>query len=394
MKVVHPEESGQAVGCDTRSDDRRIARMNIHKNARLTPQGRYLLAQRVDELGWRMAEAATAAGISQRQGYRWLARYRTGGAAALGDRSSAPGSCKHRIAAERITEITALRRQRMSGPAIARRLGMPVSTVGALLRRLGLGKLAAVETKPPIVRYERQRPGELIHLDSKKLGRIAAIGHRFTGRAAGSVNRHHGIGWEALHVCIDDATRLAYSEILPDERKETAVGFLERALGWLARQGITVERVMTDNGSAYLSKAFRAAIADAGLKHKRTWPYTPRTNGKAERFIQTSLREWAYARAYATSQERGTALAPWLDHYNTERPHAALAHNPPAARLRQSQLLCSTERTVASSRPASDQDCSGGPGQGSPKATGVSPRAASLRRTEAAVTLAHGGILA
>ena len=203
--------------------------MNIHKNARLTAQGRHLLVRRVEELGWRMVEAAKAAGISQRQGYRWLARYRSGGSAELGDRSSAPKCCKHRVAAERISEITGLRRQRMSGPAIARQLGMPVSTVGAILRRLGLGKLAALEPKPAVVRYQRQWPGELIHLDSKKLGRIAGIGHRITGRAGGTVNRHHGIGWEALHVCIDDATRLGYSEILPDERKGSAVGFLQRA---------------------------------------------------------------------------------------------------------------------------------------------------------------------
>lgn len=368
--------------------------MNIHKNARLTPPGRLLLVQRVEGGGWGLAAAAIAAGISERQSYRWLARYRSGGAAALADRSSAPQCCKHRIGTERVGEIAGLRRQRMSGPAIARELSMPVSTVGAILRRLGLGKLAALAPKPVVIRYERQRPGELIHLDTKKLGRIAGIGHRITGRTRGAVNRHHGIGWEALHVCIDDATRLAYSEILANERKDSAIGFLERALGWFAGQGVTVERVMTDNGSAYLSKAFRAALAAAGLKHKRTRPYTPRTNGKAERFIQTSLREWAYAQPYATSQERRAALAPWLDHYNTERPHAALAHHPPAARLHQSQLLSSIEGAVASSRPNSNQDCSGGPRQGSPKATGVSRRVASLRRTAAAVTLAQGGTLA
>jgi transposase InsO family protein len=368
--------------------------MNIQKNARLTPQGRLLLVQRIEGGGWGISAAALAAGISQRQSYRWLARYRSGGAAALADRSSAPQRCKHRTGAERVGAIEGLRRRRMSGPAIARQLSMPVSTVGAILRRGGLGKLAALDPKPVAVRYERQRPGELIHIDTKKLGRIAGIGHRITGRTAGAVNRHHGIGWEALHVCIDDATRLAYSEILANERKDNAIGFLERALGWFAGQGVSVERVMTDNGSAYLSKAFRAAVAAAGLKHKRTRPYTPRTNGKAERFIQTSLREWAYAQPYATSQERSTALAPWLDHYNTERPHTALAHHPPAARLRQSQLLGSTEGTVASSRPASTKDCSDGPGQGSPKATGGSRRAASLRRTTAAVTLAQGGTLA
>jgi transposase InsO family protein len=368
--------------------------MNIHKNARLTPQGRLLLVRRVDEVGWRMSAAPKAAGISQRQGYRWLARYRSGGATALRDRSSAPGCCKHRIAGERITKIAKLRQQRLSAPAIARQLAMPVSTVGAILRRLGLGRLAALDAKPPARRYERQRPGELIHLDSKKLGRIAAIGHRITGRAAGTVNRHYGIGWEALHVCIDDATRLGYSEILPDERKESAVGFLERALDWLAQQGVTVERVMTDNGSAYRSGAFQAALAAAGLKHKRTRPYTPRTNGKAERFIQTSLREWAYAQPYATSQQRSAALTSWLDHYNTTRPHAALSERSPAARLRQLQLLCSTEGTVASSRPASSNDRSGGSGQGSPQATGDSRRDASLRRPATAVTLAQGETLA
>ena len=298
--------------------------MNVHKNARLTPQGRRLLVRRITEEGWRIADAAQAAGISQRQSYRWLARYRGGGAAALADRSSAPQRCKHRIGAERVGEIERLRRQRMSGPALARQLGMPVSTVGAILRRLGLGKLAALEPKPAVVRYERERPGELIHIDTKKLGRIEGIGHRITGRTRGAVNRHHGIGWEALHVCIDDATRLAYSEILADERKASAVGFLERALGWFAGHSVTVERVMTDNGSAYRSKAFRAAVATAGLKHKRTRPYTPRTNGKAERFIQTSLREWAYARSYVSSQERSMALMPWLDHYNPASLHPSL----------------------------------------------------------------------
>jgi len=302
-------------------------------------------------------------GISQRQSYLWLARYRSGGAAALADRSSAPQRCKHRIGAERVGEIEHLRRQRISGPAMARQLRMPVSTIGTILRRLGLGKLAALEPKPVVVRYQRERPGELIHIDSKKLGRIEGIGHRITGRTPSAVNRHHGIGWEALHVCIDDATRLAYSEILADERKASAVGFLERALGWFAGHGVTVERVMTDNGSAYRSKAFRAAVTTGGLKHKRTRPYTPRTNGKAERFIQTSLREWAYARPYASSQERSMALMPWLDHYNTARPHTALAHHPPAARLRQSQLLGSTEGPVAPSRPAANHDRSGEPGQ-------------------------------
>ena len=204
--------------------------MNVHKNARLTPQGRDLLVRRITEEGWRIVDAANAAGISERQSYRWLARYRSGGAAALADRSSAPHQCKHRIGAERVGEIERLRQRRMSGPAIARELSMPISTVGIILRRLGLGKLAALEPKPTVVRYQRQRPGELIHIDSKKLGRIAAVGHRITGDRRDTTR---GVGWEALHVCIDDATRLAYSEILADERKASAVGFLERALGGL-----------------------------------------------------------------------------------------------------------------------------------------------------------------
>ena len=366
--------------------------MNIHKNARLTPQGRLLLVERITQTGWDVAQAAQAAGISVRQSYRWLARYRAEGAAGLDDRSSAPHRCRHRTAGERVGEIERLRRQRMSGPQIARHLGMPVSTVGKVLRQLGLNRLAALADKPAVVCYERERPGELIHLDTKKLGRIAGIGHRITGRRSGTVNRHHGIGWETLHVCIDDASRLAYSEILPDEKKERAIAFLGRALAWLASQGISVERVMTDNGSAYRSQAFRASVTAAGARHKRTRPYTPRTNGKAERFIQTSLREWAYARPYASSQERSAALTPWLHHYNTVRPHAGLAQCPPASRLK-SQLLGSTEGTVASSRPASNDDRRSGPRQGSPKATGQSRREASSRRSDPAVTLAQGGTL-
>src|SRR5271169_2185128 len=221
MKVVHPGEPGQAVGCDTRRHDRRITRMNIDKNARLTP-GRLLLAQRAEECGWTVAQAAAAAGIWQRQGYRWLARYRRGGAAALVDRGSAPGCCQHRIAVARVGEIERLRRQRLSGPTIARQLNMAVSTVGAVLRRLGLGKLGALEPRSAVIRYERQRPGELIHLYSKKLGRIDGIGHRITGDRTGQSNKR-GIGWEALHVCIDEATPPGYSEMLPDERKESAV---------------------------------------------------------------------------------------------------------------------------------------------------------------------------
>jgi transposase InsO family protein len=331
MKVVHPELAGEIGGCDT-TNHRRGPRMNMHKNARLTPQGRLLMVRRIEEQGWTVAAAAEAAGLSVRRAYHWLARYRVGGERMLHDRSSAPTRCRAPVPAEQVAEIERLRRQRMSGPAIAQVTGVPRSTVGAVLRRLGLGRLKALDAPPPTIRYERERAGELLHIDSKKLGRIDGIGHRITGDRTGQSNRR-GIGWEALHVCIDDASRLAYSEILPDEKTASALGFLERALDWYARHGVTAERVMTDNGSAYRSHAFRAACASAGLRHLRTKPYTPRTNGKAERFIQTSLREWAYARAYHSSAQRTAVLQPWIADYNTRRPHSAIGHQPPFQRL-------------------------------------------------------------
>ena len=316
MKVVHPGKSGQAGGCETVSAEREITRMNLHKNARLTPQGRHLPVQRITEQGWTVGAAAALRTV-QRQAYRWLARYRAGGRRRcrpqLGP-SAAPTSAAARVAIER------WRRQRLSGPASARQLGMRVSTVGGILRRLGLGRLAALEPRPPVVRYERERPGELLHIDTKKLGRIEAIGHRITGAAlraahrgrpwepAARRDRRRGAGWEAVHVCIDDASRLAYSEVLPDERKTSAVPFLERAVAWFAGQGVTVERVMTDNGSAYRSHHWRHVCGALELRHIRTRPYTPRTNGKAGRFIQTSLREWARACPRAgASRTRGRA---------------------------------------------------------------------------------------
>jgi transposase InsO family protein len=306
--------------------------MNIHKHARMTVHGRALLVRRIEEEGWRVADAAKAGGISARTAYKWLARYRSGGEAALHDRKPIPGSCPHRLAAEIVAAIERLRRQRMSGPAIAHERGLARSTVGAVLRRLGLGRLAALDPKPPAVRYERQKPGELIHIDIKKLGRIDGVGHRISGRHVGMLHSR-GLGWEHLHVAIDDCSRLAYTELLPNERKETACAFLARALAFFKAHGVSVERVMTDNGSAYKSHDFRRKIAEAGLRHIRTKPYTPRTNGKAERFIQTSLREWAYARPYASSAERLSAMIPWIDAYNTRRPHSALANQTPWLRL-------------------------------------------------------------
>jgi transposase InsO family protein len=305
--------------------------MNVHKNARLTPLGRALMVSRINDERWSVGRAAQAGGVSTRTAYRWLARHRRGPSEDFTDRSSAPRRCPRKVAPRRIAEIERLRRARLTGPAIARALGMPRSTVGLVLRRLGLGKLTQLEPRPPVIRYERERPGEMIHLDIKKLGRFGAPGHRITGdRQAG---RSYRAGWDFLHVCVDDASRLAYTEILASEGQDDAVAFLERALAWLARHGVAVERVMTDNGSAYRSKRFAEALARAGLRHVRTRPYTPRTNGKAERFIQTSLREWAYARPYHSSADRAAAVGAWTDAYNLCRPHAGIGHVSPWQRL-------------------------------------------------------------
>jgi len=274
--------------------------------------------------------------VSVRSAYKWLARHRAGGERALHDRSSAPARSPRRLPADLVVEIERLRRQRLTGPQIARRLCRPRSTVGLALRRLGLGRLTALTPRPPVVRYQRASPGELLHIDTKKLGRIDGIGHRITGDRTGPRRRS---GWEILHVAIDDAARLAYSQILPDERTASAIAFLDRALGWFGRHGVAVERVMTDNGSAYRSHDFRRACADAGLRHLRTRPYTPRTNGKAERFIQTVMRECAYAWPFASSQERALALPRWLHLYNVHRPHAALAGRPPITRLAMNNLF-------------------------------------------------------
>jgi transposase InsO family protein len=312
--------------------------MNIHKNARTTPHSRLLMVRRVLDENRPAAKIAADFGVSERTVRKWLARWRAGGAAALNDRSSAPAR-QRRLPPEQVAAIEALRRQRLTSPGIARRLRLPLSTVGAVLRRLGLNRLKNLDSPAQVVRYQRERPGELVHIDTKKLGRIAGIGHRITGRQSGMINRHRGIGWEYLHVAVDDASRLAYTEILPDERKPRAIAFLERALVWFARHGVTVERIMTDNGNAYRSHAFRAACTSAGVRHLRTKPYTPRTNGKAERFLQTVMRECAYAHAFQSSQERAAALPRWLHIYNVHRPHTALAGQSPISRLVVNNLL-------------------------------------------------------
>jgi len=304
--------------------------MNVHENARQTPRGRVLMVEKI-ELGASVRQAAADAGVSERTAHRWLKRWRFGDRE-LCDRSSAPRSCPHRLAAAQVERIAKLRRQRLTGPAIARALGLARSTVGLVLRRLGLNRLALLEPKPPVIRYERQRPGEMIHLDIKSLGRFERIGHRISGDRTGQ-SRSRGMGWDHLHVAIDDASRLAYTEVLPSLGREDATAFLTRALDWFAHLGVQVERVMTDNGSAYRSRLFAQALQQAGIRHVRTRPYTPRTNGKAERFIQTSLREWAYAKAYPTSDARNRAVGPWTDAYNLTRPHAGIAGTSPFQRL-------------------------------------------------------------
>jgi transposase InsO family protein len=288
--------------------------------------------------GWRVSSVAAAFGVDPRTVRKWRDRFAAEGEAGLCDRSSRPRWSPRRLEAAALVEIEALRRQRLSGPVIARRLGRPVSTIGLVLRRLGLARLSALDPKPPVVRYERERPGELIHIDIKKLGRIDGIGHRITGDRRGQSNKR-GTGWEHLHVAIDDHSRLAYTELLPDEKTESALGFLARALAWYERHGVGVEGVMTDNGSAYRSHAFRDALAAKAITHKRTRPYTPRTNGKAERFIQTSLREWAYATPFESSAERARAMPAWLCAYNHSRPHSALNGKPPISRLGKENLL-------------------------------------------------------
>lgn len=305
--------------------------MNIHKNARLTPVGRALMISRIEQEGWSVAQAAEASGVSRRTTSKWLQRHRRGGERRHHDRSSAPRRCPRKTSADMVDQIQLLRHQRMTGPAIARRLGLARSTVGLILRRLGLGSLSALDPKVPIVRYERAAPGEMIHLDIKKLGKFNVQGHRVTGdRRKG---RSRKAGWDFLHVCVDDASRLAYTEVLSSEGQVDTTAFLERAIAWLARHGVAVQRVMTDNGSAYRSKLFAKALQNAGAKHVRTRPYTPRTNGKAERFIQTSLREWAYGRPYACSDDRARAIKPWTDSYNLARPHSGIKGLTPWQRV-------------------------------------------------------------
>jgi transposase len=313
--------------------------MKLHANAGLSLKGRRLLVDRVLVQGWSLAEVAEAAGVSERTACKWVGRFRTEGEPGLLDRSSVPRSSPSRTPDERVQVIAALRRLRMTGAEIAECLDMALTTVSGILTRIGMGKLGRLGMEPA-VRYERSRPGELIHIDVKKLGRIARPGWRMTGGRSsrgvpGYQRKENQLGWEFVHVCVDDATRLAYVEVLENERATTAIGFLRRAVAFYAAHGATVEQLLTDNGNAYRSGIHAIACRALNIKHMRTRPYRPQTNGKAEKFIRTMLAGWAYGAIYRNSNERTAALAGWLELYNWRRPHAALNHQPPGIRLRE-----------------------------------------------------------
>ena len=314
--------------------------MRLHANAALSWSGRRLLAERVVVQGWTLTAAAAAAGVSVRCARKWVGRFRIEGEAGLLDRSSAPLRVANRTPADRVAAIVALRQLRMSAAEVAETLGMPLSTVSAILSRQGIGRLGRTGLEQP-VRYERSRPGELVHIDVKKLGRIVGgAGWRVRGRkqhynttytdAAGK--RRHTVGWEYVHIAVDDHSRLAYAEVLADEKAATAVGFLKRALAFFARYGIQVERILIDNGSAYRAVVHALACRQLGIRHLRTRPYRPQTNGKAERFIRTLLNDWAYGAIYHSSNERTRALDGWLWHYNHRPRHSALGHQAPVTR--------------------------------------------------------------
>jgi transposase InsO family protein len=305
--------------------------MNIHKNARLTPRGRERIVKEVLS-GQTPEAAARAAGVCPRTVRKWVARFKAEGIEGLNDRSSRPHRLRRPTPIAIVERVEALRRRRWTGKQIAAEVGVSPATVSRILRRLGLNRLAALEPAEPVRRYEREHPGELIHIDIKKLGRFKRVGHRITGDRRGQSNSR-GVGWEFVHVCIDDASRVAFSQVMPDEKKESAVAFLKATVAYYNSLGVTVAKVMTDNGSCYRSKAFRDACRDLGIRHIRTKPYTPKTNGKAERFIQTALREWAYAQAYDTSDQRAAELPVWLHRYNWHRPHGGIKYKTPISRL-------------------------------------------------------------
>ena len=314
--------------------------MNLHANAALSWTGRRRLCELVVDQGWPVVSAASAAGVSVRCARKWIGRYRLEGLAGLGDRSSAPRHVANRTAPDRVEAIAKLRRLRFTAAEIAETLGMALSTVSGILTRIGMGKLGRLGLEQP-VRYERSRPGELVHIDVKKLGRIkGGAGWRVRDRkqhynatftdAAG--RKRNTVGYEFVHVAVDDYSRLAYAEVLADEKASSAIGFLRRAVAFYRHHGVEVERILTDNGSAYRALMHAVACRQLGIRHLRTRPYRPQTNGKAERFIRTLLNGWAYGAIYGSSQERTRGLDGWLWHYNHQRRHSALSHQPPVNR--------------------------------------------------------------
>jgi transposase InsO family protein len=312
--------------------------MKLHANARTCPKSRRLLVARIESGAWSLTAAAEAAGVSERTAYRWLKRWREEGEQGLLDRSSRPHRSPTQLAARTVAVIEKLRRLRMTAAQIAEVLGSAISTVSLWLKRIGLGKRSRLEPPEPPNRYERRHPGELVHVDIKQLGRISikGAGHRMVGHRASQFRAGHQrrmTGFEYVHVMVDDHTRLAYAEVLQTLTARDAVAFLRRAVAWFGARGVVIRAVMTDNGSAYIAHAHRKALAQLGLRHLRTRPYRPRTNGKAERFIQTLLDEWAYERIYGSPAERTAALALFLERYNFQRPHGSLGHKPPATRL-------------------------------------------------------------
>lgn len=304
--------------------------MNIHPCARSCPRSRELLVHRIVVEGWSAVDAATAAGLSERSAYKWLRRYREEGVDGLRDRSSRPLRSPRRVPDAAVERMLELRRKRRTAAEIAKTVRRPRSTVARWLKRRGLGRLRFLAPPEPVRRYEHTKPGSMLHLDVKKLGKFTGVGHRITGARTHTTG---GRGWEYVHVCIDDYSRVAYLEVLEDETGETTTSFLRRAQAWFAARGVRVRRVLTDNGPPYLSRVFAAACDQLGIKRSRTRPYRPQTNGKAERFIQTMLRECAYGREYSSSAYRRQGLAHWLRRYNEARPHGSLGGKPPITRL-------------------------------------------------------------
>jgi len=308
--------------------------MNSHKHARLTYVRRLEMVKQMSEHGWSASQAAAEHGVTAATARKWLGRYLGAGEAALVDASSRPARSPRAIEPSKALLVVELRRRRMTQARIARSVGISESTVSRVLARAGLSKLSELEPAEPVVRYEHERPGDLLHIDTKKLGRIERTGHRVTGNRRDSVD---GAGWEMLFVAVDDHARIAFTAMHPDEKTPRAVQFLRDALAYYAGLGITVRRVLTDNGSAFRSKDFASACVEFGIKHRFTRAYRPQTNGKAERFIQSALREWAYGWVYRHSTQRTRALTSWQHHYNWHRPHAGIGGAFPMSRLNSSR---------------------------------------------------------